>query len=202
MSGQAGRTGLATVYLVRHGETELNASGLLRGHLDPALNPTGRREAEAVARALQRVQPTVIVSSPLQRALETASIISAGCGVPVETDLRLIDRDYGRFAGRAREEVEGQFGSIEKAPGVEPSSEVLSRAGAALDDIAERLGERAGVVVAHDVVNRLLLAAFDRTHFEGPDAVPQRTGACNVLHRWGTRWIVGSVDVHPATSDD
>lgn len=192
--------GLVSIYLVRHGETELNASGLLRGRLDPPLNPTGRQEAEAVARVLQRVQPALIVSSPLQRAVETASVIAAGCGVAVETDPRLIDRDYGRFAGRALEEVERQFGSLEEAPGVEPSSEVLARAGAALDDTAERLGEGSGIVVAHDVVNRLLLAAFDRSRFDGPQAVPQHTGGYNVLHRWGRRWIVGSVDIPPATS--
>lgn len=190
---------MAIIYLVRHGETELNAGGLLRGRLDPPLNATGRREAEAVARALRWVQPAVIVSSPLQRAVDTASAISAECGVEVETDPRLIDRDYGRFAGQAREEVERRFGSLEEAPGVEPSSEVLARAGAALDDTAGRLGEGAGVVVAHDVVNRLLLAAFDRARFDDPEAVPQRTGGYNVLHRWGTRWIVGSVDLHPAT---
>jgi broad specificity phosphatase PhoE len=191
---------LASIYLVRHGETELNASGVLRGRLDPPLNSTGRQEAEAVARVLQRVQPALIVSSPLQRAVETATVISAGCGVPVETDPRLIDRDYGRFAGQAREEVERRFGSLEEAPGVESSSEVLARAGAALDDTVERLGEGTGVVVAHDVVNRLLLAALDWTRFDGPDAVPQHTGGYNVLHRWGTRWIVGSVDIPPSTS--
>lgn len=199
MSNPTGSTGLASIYLVRHGETELNANGVLRGHLDPPLNPTGRREAEAVARALQRVQPSLIVSSPLHRAFETASVISAGCGVPVEADPRLIDRDYGRFAGQAREEVERQFGSLDEAPGVESSSALLGRASAALYDMAERLGEGAGVVVAHDVVNRLLLAALDRSRFAGPDAVPQRTGCYNVLQRWGMRWVVERVDLHPAT---
>lgn len=198
-SYQAETAGLAPVYLVRHGETELNADGVLRGHLDPPLNAEGRKEAEALARALERVQPALIVSSPLQRAVETAGFIASECGVAVEVDQRLIDRDYGRFAGLPRQEVERQFGSLDHGPGVEPSSAVLARATTALEDVARRSGHGSAIVVAHDVVNRLLLAAFDPTRLAGPDAVPQRTGCYNVLHRRGNRWSVGRVDVHPAS---
>jgi broad specificity phosphatase PhoE len=199
VSGGSGPTGLVTVFLVRHGQTELNAGGVLRGRLDPPLNATGQREAEALARALQHLQATLIVSSPLRRALETGSSIARACGAAIEVDGRLVDRDYGRFAGQAREEVERRYGSLDEAPGVEPAAAVLSRAAAALDAVAERIADGTAVVVAHDVVNRLLLSAYDPARHPRADDIPQRTGCYNLLQRSGTRWVVGGVDLHPAS---
>ena len=56
--------------LIRHGQTEANAAGLLLGRADPPLTDLGRRQAEASARVAGEV--TRLVSSPLQRARETA----------------------------------------------------------------------------------------------------------------------------------
>lgn len=197
MSIQPETPHLSTIYLVRHGETILNAGGVLRGHLDPPLNPAGRLEAEALALALGHVGPALIVSSPLERARETARFIASECRMSVEVDNRLMDRDYGRFAGHPREEVEQQYGSLEMAPQVEPSAVVLARAAAAMDEVAWRLDGRVGVVVAHDAINRVLISTFDPARFSSPDEVPQRTACYNVVHRLGRQWIVGSVDRHP-----
>jgi broad specificity phosphatase PhoE len=188
---------LSTIYLVRHGETILNAGGVLRGHLDPPLNPAGRLEAEALARALGHVGPTLIVSSPLERARETARFIASECRVPVEVENRLMDRDYGPFAGHPQEEVEEQYGSLEMAPEVEASAMVLARAAATMDEVAGRLDGRVGIVIAHEAINRVLLSSFDPARFPSPDKVPQRTACYNVVHRLGRQWIVGSVDRHP-----
>ena len=53
------------VYLVRHGETSLNADGRMRGLANPELNEHGERQARAVAFALATVDAGVVVSSPL-----------------------------------------------------------------------------------------------------------------------------------------
>ena len=89
--------------LVRHGQTDANARGLLLGRADPLLNETGRRQARALAAALPRAAR--IVSSPLMRARHTAAVLAgAAPGVTdaedVEVDARWVEMDYGDLDGR------------------------------------------------------------------------------------------------------
>lgn len=75
--------------LVRHGQTSANADGLLCGRADVPLTDLGVRQAKAVAAGIGT--PARVISSPLQRARDTA----AAFGRPVETDDRWIELDYG-----------------------------------------------------------------------------------------------------------
>ena len=61
-----------TVYLIRHGETAWNKEGRCQGVTDIPLTETGRRQARAVANTLERIPLCRILTSPLQRARETA----------------------------------------------------------------------------------------------------------------------------------
>ena len=79
--------------VVRHGQTAANVDGLLLGRADPPLTELGRRQAEALARALPA--PVRVVSSPLERARATA----AAFGCPVEVDDRWVELDYGELDG-------------------------------------------------------------------------------------------------------
>jgi broad specificity phosphatase PhoE len=84
--------------LVRHGQTDANARGVLLGRADPALDAVGRTQASAVAAALAPLaRGTRVVSSPLRRSRETAAIITREG--PVEIDDRWIELDYGEFEG-------------------------------------------------------------------------------------------------------
>lgn len=86
------------VHLLRHGEVN-NPSGVLYGRLPGyQLSELGRRMAETVAKALSQHDITHVVSSPLERALETASPLSEEFGLPVAVDPRLIESD-NRFEG-------------------------------------------------------------------------------------------------------
>jgi broad specificity phosphatase PhoE len=87
--------------LVRHGETEANAHGLLSGRVDSALSEKGRRQAARVAAALDRRDPeTRVISSPLARTVATAEIIAGDVG-KIEIDERWIELDYGELDGTA-----------------------------------------------------------------------------------------------------
>jgi broad specificity phosphatase PhoE len=94
--------------IVRHGRTRANADGLLLGRADPVLDELGATQARALAGALG---PTGdgpaprIVSSPLQRARQTAAAIADRYGVEVEIDDRWIELDYGELDGRPLAEV-------------------------------------------------------------------------------------------------
>jgi probable phosphoglycerate mutase len=190
----AGRT---LVYLVRHGQTPLNAAGVLRGLLDPSLDETGREQARRLGAALGPALPSAVVASPLHRARQTAQPVADRAGREVTTDQRLIDRDYGQWAGHSRESVEAQCGSVDDAPGVEPMPEVRDRAVRGLTDIARRGRGGTVVAVSHDVVNRELLAAFD-AGLGDPDEIPQHNGCFNTLELRGEEWVVLTVNELPA----
>jgi broad specificity phosphatase PhoE len=126
------------LFLARHGRTRLNAAGVLWGHLDPPLDAVGRFQALVLADVLAHQGLVSIVSSPLLRARETAEPIGLRTGLPVEIDERLIDRDYGPWAGRSKDEVAALWGSVDNAPEIEPIQAVVDRAVAALVEVCDR----------------------------------------------------------------
>jgi probable phosphoglycerate mutase len=92
---------MKTLYLVRHGETEHNLSGLAMGHIDSPLNERGHRQAGQTAEWLRRRPVTRILSSDLSRALDTAAPLAAALGLAVEPDPRLRELSFGIFEGRS-----------------------------------------------------------------------------------------------------
>lgn len=93
--------------LVRHGETDWNASGRLHGSLDIPLNEHGKAQAQALGLVLAREQIDAIYSSPQSRARATAAIIALATGrneveVIVTEDLR--ERDFGDAEGTSLSE--------------------------------------------------------------------------------------------------
>jgi len=92
-------SGVDLVYLARHGRTALNVDGRLRGLSNPPLDTVGGAEAQRLADTLAAYAPTVVISSPLQRAVSTAEAIGVAAHIAVVVDTRLNDRDTGR--GRA-----------------------------------------------------------------------------------------------------
>ena len=199
----AGTSGEATgpadgtlVYLVRHGQTPLNESGVLRGLLDPPLDEAGHLQAGRLGAVLGPRMPSVIVASPL-RARQTAQPIADRAGRDVTTDRRLLDRDYGQWTGTDREAVVAQWGSVDDAPGVEPLPVVRERAVRGLTDIARRSRGGTVVVVSHDAVHRQLLVAFD-AELGDPGTLPQDNGCFNTMELRGDRWTVLSVNELPA----
>jgi broad specificity phosphatase PhoE len=196
-SADAGSFRRTLVYLARHGQTPLNEAGVLRGLADPALDETGRRQAERLGAVLGPRGLAAVMSSPLLRARQTASPVAERAGLEVTVDRCLLDRDYGPWTGVSQESVVEQWGSVDRAPDVEPRLAVRDRAVRGLDGIARRQLGGTVVVVSHDAVNREVLAAFDAS-LGDPDTIPQDNGCFNTLE-WGDgRWVVLGVNELPA----
>jgi broad specificity phosphatase PhoE len=193
-AGESG--GRTLVYLARHGQTPLNESGVLRGLADPPLDQTGRDQAQRLGEALGPRGLWAVISSPLLRARQTAQPVAERAGLEVATDQCLVDRDYGQWTGISRDAVVAQWGSVDRAPGVEPRSAVAGRAVQGLLDIARRCLGGAVTVVSHDAVNRQVLVAFD-AGLGDPDTVPQDNGCFNTLLWKGDGWAVLSVNELP-----
>lgn len=184
------------VYLIRHGRTDLNAAGRLRGRLDPPLDLKGRTEATALASLFHNLQLVAVVCSPLLRARQTAEPIAAATRAPLRFDDRLLDRDYGSWAGHALGEVERRFGSVDAAPGVEPLAAFGARVSTAILGLADDYAPGPVAVVAHDAVNRHALAHLV-PDLGDADRIVQRTGCWNRLEHNGSGWTATIIDGVP-----
>ncbi len=142
--------------LVRHGQSEGNAAGQLLGRGESPLTVRGRAEAVALRSALGPVGR--LVSSPLERARETAAAL--GAAVPIEIDPRWVEVDYGELEGRALRSVPAELWARWRAdpmfrpPGGESLAEVGARVREACDELFAQAGEGARgdtdvIVVSH-----------------------------------------------------
>ncbi|MFA9216093.1 MAG: histidine phosphatase family protein [Sphingomonadaceae bacterium] len=98
-----------TLLLIRHGETAWNAVRRLQGHIDIELNPEGLRQAHALAEALATTPLHAVISSDLQRAMQTAQAVAARQDLPVATDALLRERCYGVFEGMLYADISAQY---------------------------------------------------------------------------------------------
>lgn len=156
--------------LVRHGQTTYNVENRLPGQLPGVvLTDEGRRQALRAAVALSGLPLSAVISSPLERAKETADIIARGWDLPVRTDPRLMDTDVGPFTGQQIAELKkhdprwDQYVEHPNAPpeGVESFEQVQRRAVAAVHDLLadEALGNFIALVAHADVI-KLILAQY------------------------------------------
>ena len=126
---------LAALYICRHGQDEDNVEGLLNGHRDRPLTALGREQAIKVAENIHALTTQadekfmlaagkstsltssgtppfdVILSSPLQRAHDTAKAIAAAVSLPVVVKERLIERDFGDLSGTPLIQIEARVRS-------------------------------------------------------------------------------------------
>jgi len=159
---------MTRIILVRHGETEWNRVERFRGRADVPLNEKGLLQAEATARGIEsRVSAAAVYSSPLSRAMRTAQAIAERQSLIVQIHQGLVDIDYGEWQGLSAEEVKqrwpeqlaGWYQTPHKVriPGGESLDELRARCAATVKEIVTRHSGSAVVLVAHTVVNRIIL---------------------------------------------
>ena len=157
------------IYLVRHGETQWNKEEVFRGRKDVPLNETGSRQADKVGACFAGIPLRRIVSSPLQRAVQTARAISKETGVPVETMEELTDINFGTWEGIPLREVEERypvdFGLWKRSPqklrigGGETLAMVRERVSGGLAKLTST-EEGAVAVVTHRVICKITVLSL------------------------------------------
>ncbi len=105
-----------TLYLVRHGEV-YNPQGIIYGRLPGfGLSDRGQKQIVRAAESLRtNGPPTVLYASPMQRAQESAAILSEQLGIGMETDERIIETQIGTFQGKRFEDLPQPYISEEGA---------------------------------------------------------------------------------------
>jgi len=159
---------MTNFFLVRHGETDWNRLGRIQGATDIPLNDTGRDQARATGEKMQGRKWDVIVSSPLSRALETASIIASCIGLPEPTPVPdIVERNYGEAEGMTGPELEAFYPDDTPVPGRETREAVKDRVLAAMHSIAAANKGKNVIIVAHGGVIRALLQSTTGQAFFG-----------------------------------
>jgi len=159
------------VVLLRHGQTAWNLEGRAQGHTDVGLDDIGRSQAEAVAPVMAGLDPTLLVTSDLARARETAALLEKETGLTVIEDPRWREYDLGERTGLTLAEFGERIGKkfdgwwdvhahVEVA-GAETSEDVARRIVPALEELLERLDEgETAVVVTHGASLRIALVGM------------------------------------------
>jgi probable phosphoglycerate mutase len=187
------------VLVWRHGRTSWNATGRFQGQLDPPLDDVGRAQAGHAAQALAAELPagTLVVTSDLVRARDTARALADALGVDLRVDLRLREHGLGSWEGMTREDVARDLpeqyadwtaGRPVRGRGGEDPAEVARRSTAALADLPPA---PVAVVVTHGGTGGRLIEALlglgpEHRRILGP------LGNCHwteLVHQ-GSRWRV------------
>ncbi|MGG3526512.1 phosphoglycerate mutase [Bacillus pseudomycoides] len=114
------------IYVIRHGQTDLNKEGRLQGRLGLPLNEYGIEQAECLRDKLKHIKFDYVFSSPQERAVETAEIVT---GIKAITDKRLDVFDLGEADGLRKDEVKMAGGAPDSRAynGVEDSNSYVQR---------------------------------------------------------------------------
>jgi len=157
--------------LVRHGQTAWNAEGRAQGHTDIGLDDTGRDQAEAMAPVVAALNPSVLVTSDLARARETAAFLEKETGLTAIEDARWREYDLGARTGLTLAEFGEQMGveydgwwdihAHVEVPGAETPEDLEGRVHPAFEEVLARLGEgETAVVVTHGASLRVALSSI------------------------------------------
>jgi probable phosphoglycerate mutase len=98
-----------TLTVVRHGETEWNIAMRLQGMQNSNLTERGLEQARQTASALRARKFDVLISSDLERALQTAALINIYHKLPIEKSYSIRERNFGVMEGMTREEIQEKF---------------------------------------------------------------------------------------------
>lgn len=156
------------LFLVRHGQTQWNASQRYQGHTDVPLNDVGRQQARSVADYLYANEPVeAVYCSDLQRARETASIIASRYGLVPIPDPRLREFCFGVWEGltfseiyaRYREDYDQWYNNPHHftVPGGECFQHVVERSHQAVHEIISRHQDSTLIVTHGGVIKAILL---------------------------------------------
>jgi len=184
---------MTDIYIIRHGQTDLNKKHVLQGRVDEPLNEDGIRQAKAACALLESKGVAIdhVWSSPLGRAVDTARAV-AGEDVPIRTDERLLEMDYGPYEGTdltaPPEEIITFFSDFVNQPapkGMEALPDIVQRLGGFLEELRADPPEGSVLLSTHAIAMKGALEYL----------TPASKGAY-----WGKH--VGNCDIYVTTLED
>ena len=156
------------LFVVRHGETDLNVSELACGVSEARLTEKGRMQAQALANRLKEDKAknniTTIYVSPLKRARDTAAYIEQALQLTAIPDARLQEIDFGDFEGKPWNNPEFLYihkNPFLKFPGGESFAQVAHRAYSIIEEIKHKHTGNGNILfVCHGVLTAAIYTYF------------------------------------------
>ncbi len=147
------------LYVVRHGETIWNAENRVQGVSDIPLTDKGRLDATLQKDFVKSLDIDVVISSPLDRAIETAKLLTDN-KLPINTDDRIKERDWGLNEGANIDEVDRwdcwDVILNTRVQNIESIQDFMYRVSSFLEDIKVRYKDKNVLVVTHSAVIRVI----------------------------------------------
>ncbi len=147
------------LYVVRHGKTIWNLEHRVQGSTDIELCEEGRIAARELSEEVRNLQVDVVISSPLSRARETAKIL-VGENLPINTDDRIKERDWGMNEGMLLDDVDRwdcwDVILNTSVQNIERIQDFMSRVSEFLEEIKIRYHDKKVLVVTHSAVVRVI----------------------------------------------
>ena len=190
------------LYIVRHGETEENARGVLQGRTPGKLNSTGIEQARMTGDALRNKGITAIHTSNLDRALDSALIISDIIGAVLVPEKNLQERNLGNLEGESWEgyfkaQADSGMSHTEFKPeGGESIIEVQERLKPVLEEITGQQQRGDLLIVGHDGLNTIILNMLLPMPLSEIWEKGQNNGCINILN------VLGSMEAELLTIND
>jgi probable phosphoglycerate mutase len=158
------------ILLVRHGATVLSAEDRFAGATNVQLSDAGREQARGLSRRLAGVPIAAFYASPMDRTMETASILAEPHGLPIQPEPAFLEINHGAWEGLTRHEAETKYADDylrwEEDPynfapqGGETGLALTARAMPGLLRVVAAHQDETVCVVSHKATIRLLLSAI------------------------------------------
>lgn len=157
------------IFLIRHGDTEYNAKAIFRGAMDIPLSGIGIEQARLTGSELEATRISLILSSPLSRALDTAKMIAEKQSPhpALRTDVSFTDTHFGDWQGRSQDEVATDYPDLFSQwlnephrvcfPGGECLHDAFLRASSRLMSLVSDQSDDITAIVTHRVIIKLLV---------------------------------------------
>lgn len=158
------------LYVARHGQTVWNAQNKVCGITDVDLTEQGIEQAKALALTVKDKNIDLILSSPLKRAVDTSKIVAQICSIPIQTDERLTEQNYGIYEGVDRKHedfLNNKRNFAYRYPDGESMMQVAYRVYGLIDEIKTRYTNQNILIISHGGVCRIINTYFrDMTNEE------------------------------------
>jgi broad specificity phosphatase PhoE len=193
------------IFLMRHGETELNRNKAFRGRYDIGLNDMGRRQAVLLRDELKNSRIAYAFTSPLIRAAETAKIVLEPHCIEALACEELTDIDYGSWTGLPETEVKrlwpdryAQWQDTPyrcRIPEGELLGDVYARAFCEMENIAKSHNGCTIAIFSHRVINKLLVIGALDLNIDSFNKIIQDNCCFNEFERNGHGYIIKNLNV-------
>lgn len=156
-------TGNSNFFLMRHGETDTNRNHIWQGSQDIPLNDAGREQARIASEIVREIDPDIVITSNLSRAIETGDIATQfSVKARYIVNPRIRERTCGELEGLTTSEILDRYGirmdmtsrEVDSIPGVEPYGDFKARVVSELKNIYREYEGKKILVVSHGGVIR------------------------------------------------